>query len=284
MAIVGAGNLGRALAVALRGAGYEVDLMVTRSSGRSLKVARKLGAEIGARAVAGWDGDSPADLLWLCVPDGEIARVAARLAGKGSWRGRVVLHCSGALTSEELAPLQARGAAVASVHPLMTFVKGSQPSLAGVPFAVEGDAVAVRVARRAVRDVDGRAYSIRKSDKAAYHAWATFVSPLFTALLAASERVAAVAGVSQRDARGRVVPILRQTLANYARLGAAGAFSGPIVRGDVDTIRRHLRALRPVPRAREVYVALARAALATLPTRNQRALKRTLDSESPHRQ
>jgi predicted short-subunit dehydrogenase-like oxidoreductase (DUF2520 family) len=131
-----------------------------------------------------------------------------------------------------------------------------------------------------VQDVGGRAYSIRKKDKAAYHAWGTFASPLFTALLATTEHVASLAGVNRKAAKQRMIPILQQTLANYAAFGAAGAFSGPLVRGDVDSVKRHLRVLRGTPIACEVYGALARAALQYLPTKNKNALKQILDSTS----
>ena len=75
-----------------------------------------------------------------------------------------------------------------------------------------------------------------------------------------------------------MIPILQQTVANYAAFGAAGAFSGPIVRGDVDTVKRHLHVLRGVPAAREVYLGLARAVLQYLPVKNKSSLKRLLDS------
>jgi predicted short-subunit dehydrogenase-like oxidoreductase (DUF2520 family) len=99
---------------------------------------------------------------------------------------------------------------------------------------------------------------------------------LLTALLAASERVAGAAGVNRKAARERMLPILRQTLANYARLGAPGAFSGPIARGDVATVDKHLKVLLEVPAAREVYVALARSALRDLPAKNRAALEKIL--------
>lgn len=75
-----------------------------------------------------------------------------------------------------------------------------------------------------------------------------------------------------------MIPILLQTLANYAAFGPAGGFSGPIIRGDVDTVKRHLRVLRAAPVAREVYVSLAKAALAHLPGKNKKALRRELKS------
>jgi len=279
IAIVGAGNLGTALALTLRRAGYKIEAVIAHSRGASLKKARGLARQVGALVSVGPPAEMRAGIVWFCVPDDEIARAAGALAKKIRWRGKEALHSSGALTSDELDPLRRRGAAVASVHPLMTFVRGSQPSLATVPFAIEGDARAVRVASHIVRDVGGRAYSIRKKDKAAYHAWGAFASPLFTALLATSERVAASAGVTRKEARRRMIPILLQTLANYAAFGAAGAFSGPIVRGDVDTVKRHLRVLRGMPAVREVYSTLARAAMRYLPAKKKRSLKRILDPQ-----
>lgn len=277
IAIVGPGNLGTALAVSLRNAEFTIEVVVAHSRGESLKKGQSLARRVGAHATVDLTGVE-AELIWLCVPDSEIARTARAFAGRLQWKGRVVLHSSGALTSDELNPLRRKGAAVASVHPLMTFVRGSRPSLAGVPFAIEGDAAAVRMARRIVRALGGKPYSITKQDKAAYHAWGMFASPLLTALLATSEQVAAVAGVNSKEAARRMIPILQQTLANYAEFGAPGAFSGPIVRGDVETIRRHLRVLKSAPVAREVYSSLARAALEYLPRRNKNSLKRLLHS------
>jgi len=272
VAIVGAGNLGSALAVSLHRAGYTIESIVARARGASLKRAQKLAAEVGAAAAVSLSAKMRAEVVWFTVPDAKIARAARSFADKIEWKGKVAAHSSGALTSDELDVLRRRGAAVASVHPLMTFVRGSRAGLAGVPFAIEGDAKAVRVARRMVSDVGGESYAIRKRDKAAYHAWGTFASPLFDALLATTERVAAAAGVPRVEARRRIIPILLQTLANYAALGAAAAFSGPIVRGDVDTIKRHLRVLRDVPQAREVYAALATAALRYLPSKKRKEL------------
>jgi predicted short-subunit dehydrogenase-like oxidoreductase (DUF2520 family) len=277
VAIVGAGNLGTVLAQALRQAGYRIEAIIARSRGGSLKRAQRVGRQLGAYASTDLSAAARAQLIWFCVPDAQISRAARSVVDAREWKGIVVLHSSGALTSDELDVLRGRGAAVASVHPLMTFVRGSRPSFAGVPFALEGDAIALRVARRVVRDLGGRAYPIRKSDKAAYHAWGTFASPLFTALLATTEKVATLAGVSRKEAKRRMLPILQQTLTNYANFGATGAFSGPIVRGDVDTVKRHLRVLSGAPATRELYAELARAALYYLPAKHKNKLKKILD-------
>jgi predicted short-subunit dehydrogenase-like oxidoreductase (DUF2520 family) len=276
IAIVGAGNLGSALALSLRQAGYVIDAIVGRSGGTSLKQAHTLAKKVGAHVVVGRTLSLQARLVWFCVPDSAIEHVAQELARPIEWKGRIALHSSGALTSDELSMLRDRGAAVASAHPMMTFVRGSHPSLRGVPFAIEGDRAAVRAARQIVRDLGGEAFAIRKSDKAAYHAWGTFASPLFTALLATNEHVAALAGIDRLEAKRRMIPILRQTLENYASFDAGNAFSGPLIRGDVDTVNRHLRVLRRTPIAYNVYRSLALAAVAYLPGKHKAGMQRAL--------
>jgi predicted short-subunit dehydrogenase-like oxidoreductase (DUF2520 family) len=276
IAIVGAGNLAGALAVSLRAAGYGIEQIIARGSASPMRRARRLAREVGASASVAGRAQIQSGVVWFCVLDGAIARAAEALAEAANWRGKVALHSSGALASDELFVLQHRGAAVASVHPLMTFVRGSRPSLVDVPFAIEGSQKAVRAARAIVRDLRGQPFNIQKQHKAAYHAWGMFASPLLTALLAASERVAGAAGISRRTASERMLPILKQTLANYALLGAPGAFSGPIARGDLATVKQHLNVLRGIPGAREVYIALARAALRDLPAKNRAGLEKIL--------
>jgi predicted short-subunit dehydrogenase-like oxidoreductase (DUF2520 family) len=276
IAIVGAGNLANALAVPLRRAGYRIESVVGRSKPASRTKARTLAREVAARASTELPKDSRATVVWFCVPDGGIRKASQSVRDQIDWRGRIALHSSGVMTSDELDALRRRGAFVASAHPLMTFVRRSRPTLAGVPFAIEGDSPAVRIARRVVKDLGGRGYSIQKKEKAAYHAWGTFVSPLLTALMATAEQVAHASGISEKQSRERMIPILRQTLENYATLGASAGFSGPIVRGDIETVKRHWRALRGVPPARDVYRALLRAALQYLPAKNRAQLRRAV--------
>lgn len=269
--IVGPGRLGTALALALKGAGYSVTAIVTRRNALSQQKARSLAKRVGARMTA----STLPSVVWFCVPDRQIGN-AAKDFSEADWKGRIAFHASGALSSDELHVLRKKGAAVAAVHPLMTFVTGAVPSLRGVSFAIEGDARAVRTAREIVRKLGGEAFMIRKRDKPAYHAWGGFTSPLLVAMLVAGEQVAMSAGLSAVEARKRMLPILCQTIANYAELGPEKAFSGPIVRGDAETVSKHLRALARVPEAREVYLALARVALRHLPAEHKKELKKLL--------
>lgn len=275
IAIVGPGRLGNALAQELRRVGYRITEIVSRNSVASRRKASALAKKVHAVAAM----SSPAldaDLVWFCVPDREIAKAARHLAQCTNWKGKVAFHSSGALASDELQALRRRGAAIASVHPLMTFVRATVPSLQGISIALEGDARAVRVAREIADDLGAEAFSISKNRKSAYHAWGGFTSPLLIALLVTGERVARAAGLSPADARKKMLPIVRQTLANYAKLGPAGAFSGPIVRGDAQVVRKHVKELRKIPGAKDVYMALARAGLRYLPLRNRKELEKLL--------
>lgn len=274
IAIVGAGRLAAILAPALFSTGHTIPEIVSRRDTSSLRRARTLARKIGARAVVARNAGLNAKVIWFCVPDGKIREAAEELAHAGEWKGKIAFHSSGALPSDELSALRKRGAAVASVHPLMTFVSGSPPDLRCVPFALEGDRSAISVARRIIHGFHAKPLVIRKQDKVLYHAWGTFASPLLIALLATTEQVARASGVSIHAARKRMLPILNQTLANYAALGPAKAFSGPIVRGDAEVLRRQLAALKKVPEARKVYMALARSALIYLPAQNRAELRK----------
>ncbi len=270
--IVGAGNLAQALAPALRRAGYGITAVVVRDRADSRRRGRALARKVGVRVATA--GSLRSDVLWICVTDDAISPIARQMVAR--WSGRIALHSSGALSSDALAPLRNKGAAVASLHPMMTFVAGAAPSFAGVPFAVEGEPAAMRVARQIAKDLGGSVFSIASRAKTLYHALGAFSSPLVIATLALAERVGEAAGIPKRQVPRMIAPILRQTLRNYARAGAAKAFSGPIVRADLQTIRRHLQALRTIPGAREVYLALARSAVENLPVRDRAGLRKIL--------
>jgi predicted short-subunit dehydrogenase-like oxidoreductase (DUF2520 family) len=278
IAIVGAGSLANSLVPALRESGYAITEIISRDAPRSRQSARKLAAKIGARAVTAQTATLEATLLWLCVPDRQIRAAAASLAVRPRGNVRFAFHSSGALTSRELDPLRKCGIATASVHPLMTFVPGPRPSLAGVPFALEGDSAATGIARQIVRDLGGASFALPASRKAAYHAWATMTSPLLLAFLVTLEDAARAAGLSREDSRHKSLPIIRQTLENYSRLGPGDSFSGPIVRGDVETVAKHLSVLTRHQDARAVYLALARSAMLRLPVTNRRKLGKLLQN------
>jgi len=285
ISIVGAGSLASFLAPALAETGYTIAEIIVRHRPKSLARAHMLARKVNARAVTLENAALDAQLLWFCVPDRAIRVAADALADRAATLGaerarassrslatRVAFHSSGALLSRELKTLRNAGFSVASVHPLMTFVPGARPSLAGVPFALEGDTAATKLARRIVHDLQGESFMLAARKKAAYHAWATMTSPLLLAYWVTLEDAARGAGLTRETARRMSLPIIQQTLENYRNLGPKHSFSGPFIRGDAATVAKHLALLKNRPNGRAVYIALARAALGKLPVRNRKQL------------
>src|SRR3954463_946626 len=215
IAIVGAGNLARALAPALREAGYRVREVASRDGKAARARAAAVARAAGARAVTLSDAKLDADVVWLCVSDSAIAEVAREIARRRDWKGKVALHSSGALASDELSALRRRGASVGSVHPMMTFVGTARVKLSGLTFAVEGDARAAAVAGRIVTARGGEASPTGKATKPLYHALGSFSSPLLVMLLAQAEQVGRAAGLSTAQTRKVMRAILQRTIANY---------------------------------------------------------------------
>jgi predicted short-subunit dehydrogenase-like oxidoreductase (DUF2520 family) len=264
----------------LPSAGYVVKFIAARAKSIASRETTGLAGRLKAQLVTLGKEPLDSDVIWITVPDDAIAATAMQLARSQDWRGKIVFHSSGALTSDDLAPLREKGAKVASVHPGMTFVRGPAPQMHGVAFALEGDPAATRLAKEIVEGLGGTPYAIHKRNKVLYHAFGSFASPMVIALMASLERVARAAGIKPADIKTMMVPLLLQTLRNYLQHDAASAFSGPLVRGDVATVRRHLKELQVVPEARAVYIALAESALKNLPVKNRKAMARELKSRS----
>ena len=282
--IVGAGSLAQALATLLPEAGYRVDEIVTRRNSRRKDSARKLARKVDAQLVT-VESASWSDIVWLAVSDGAIADTAKSLASLTDWKGKVVLHSSGALSSKELAPLRRRGAYVASAHPMMTFVPGAVPKMSGVVWTLEGDSRAVSAVRQVLKRLGGKAVPIDPKYKPLYHAFGAFLSPLLVTYLDAASQLALASGISRRDVAALMRPIVEQTLQNlFANVqvesGSGKAFSGPLIRGDVSTIESHMRALKRTPNVRNLYAALVSTALRSgLPVKNKAAISRAISRE-----
>ncbi len=309
VSLVGLGNWGTALARALFAAGIPLREIIVRTlregdrrlakqwksqlvnleempqagNGGTAAIRKSAKRNFAKRNHAKLD----AEIFWICTPDAAIAATAKELTRRFADQQRnlpvgarhrppIVLHSSGALSSAALASLRKVGASLASVHPLMTVPHRRATSLLGVPFAIEGDAEAVRVARRLVRQLGGVPFSIRAQDKAMYHAFATFTSPLLTALLAAAQAAGQQSGLSKAEAKRRMRPIVERTVANFFAGGAAPILSGPVARGDVATVARHLEVLQANAALREIYRALQSFAVIALPGKNKVALQKAL--------
>jgi len=271
--IIGPGSLGGALAETLHRFGYEIDEILYRGNpNRAKNIARRS----GGKAISFDDANLRSTLVWICVGDADIKTTAQALRKRTNWKGKIVFHSSGALSSDELAALRKAGASVAAVHPMMSFVRSAEPSFVGVSFALEGDAAAVMLAGAISKQLGGRSFPLKKKDKPLYHALGAFSSPLLISQLAAAERIGKKLGLKPEQTRSVIAPILLKTIRNYVEHGPAAAFSGPIRRGDVDTIARNVASLKHVRGTAEIYRALARIAAADLPAENRKQIKKLL--------
>ncbi|MEB2310648.1 MAG: DUF2520 domain-containing protein [Sorangiineae bacterium] len=244
IAIIGAGKVGGALARALRAAGAQV----------TLRAARR---RLPARPIA-------AELLVLAVRDHAITPLAHELARAGSVRSATaVVHLSGALGPEALAPLAERAAGVGQAHPMLSFAApGAAPALPGAHWLLTGDPAAVRAARRMARLLRMRAHEWPGVDRALYHAAGGLVANGVAALAAAGAELLERAGVPPHEAPRLLGPLIESVGANVLRLGLPEALSGPVRRGDAAAIRAHLARIGArAPGVLPLYLALARAQL-----------------------
>lgn len=232
LAIVGAGRVGGSLAAAAERAGLRV-----------LTAGREDAASVAADA----------DAAVLAVPDSEIASVAETLA-PAIGRLRLVGHTSGATELGALAPVLDAGGEAFSVHPLQT-IPDTTTDFTGCPAAIAGSSPsAVRFARALAQRLEMVAFEIDDADRATYHAAAAMASNF---LIALEESAAGLLGSLTPDARGLLTPLVLRTAANWSERGG-DALTGPIARGDSETVERHREALRErAPELVPMYEVLA---------------------------
>ena len=242
VSIIGAGRVGQALARRAGEVGFDIIDVVNGSLRSARKAARFIGA--GTALAAAKAPLRPADLFLIATPDDQV-EAAVELLRRSTVPAAVAFHSSGALTSAVLGPLTERGFAVASCHPLQSFADPARAlgRLDKTHFCIEGEAGAVRAARRFVRAIGGHPFEIRTEMKGLYHAAATMSSGGVTALLDVTLELLARCGLGERQAREVLLPLVEGTLANIAAVGTARALTGPVRRGDVHTVARHRHAL-----------------------------------------
>lgn len=267
--IVGAGAVGTALGVALSRAGWSVAAVASRDEPRRERFRALVpGARAFAEATALLD---EVELIILAVPDDAIPTLAADLRMYG---GQAMVHTSGALGAEVLEPARAAGTQIGAFHPLVAFADTERAvaAMQGATVAVEGDDQLASLLATMAEAIGATAVRLTPGSKAAYHAAAMLAAGGVVALLDAIAELGRVAGLDEPGALAIYGGLVEQTLGNARALGIARALTGPMVRGDVGTIRRHVAALErsapdvlPLYRAiaeREIAIAEARGALA----------------------
>jgi predicted short-subunit dehydrogenase-like oxidoreductase (DUF2520 family) len=283
--IVGAGRLGTVLGSALVRRGWPVEVIVDRNARAARGSRRIIGRGRASTSLAA--AAKARGVVIIAVPDDAMAAVASALARSGgSWAGRDVFHTSGLLPAKILAPLAERGARVASLHPVQAFPRKDAPAsvFKGITWGVEGDPEAIETAERIVRRLRGNVLLLSEKDKPLYHAACALASNALIALEWTAADLLRRAGLSEEAAAGTLSPLLQGTLQNVKSIGLEKALTGPILRGDVATVHKHLKALGGDAGTRQVYKALGKqtlrlAAKSGLPAGRVRALKRLLEGK-----
>src|SRR5215470_5658746 len=244
LGFIGAGRVGTGLALAFARAGRPVVAIASRSTASARRLARRIR---GARALASpQEAADAADLVFLTVPDDAIEPVASSIR----WRAEsACAHCSGAGDLDLLRKPAMDGARVGGFHPLLMF---GEP---GKSLDLRGCAVAIAGAEPLA--------SLPEGGRALYHAAANFSGAFAIALIQETVALWKKLGISEADARGALLPLLRGSVDNFEKLGAPGALGSVVARGDVGTIRRHLEVLaKNAPESLELYRLLS---LRTIP-------------------
>jgi predicted short-subunit dehydrogenase-like oxidoreductase (DUF2520 family) len=254
--VIGAGRVGTALAVALRRAGHRITAASAVSSASRERVDRYLSGTVVLQPA---DVVAAADLVLLTVPDDALAGLVAGLAATGApLAGRMLAHTSGRHGLAVLEPATELGALPLALHPVMTFTGRADDAdkLAGISFGVTAPAVLRPAAEVLVMEMGGEPVFLAEADRGLYHAALAGAANHLVTQVVQAEDLLSRAGVAQ-PAR-MLGPLLSAALDNALRLGDAG-LTGPVARGDAETVAGHVDALRAdAPEALPAYLALAR--------------------------
>ena len=255
--VVGAGRVGAVLAAALRDAGHEISAVAGESEASRTRIATLLP---GVRVDKPTAVSRSCDLLLLTVPDDMLANVVSMLAASGAIReGQYVVHTSGKHGLAVLEPAAAAGAHVLAMHPAMTFTGTAVdlPRLGGCAFGVTAGPDTSALAEQLVAELGGRAVWVAEEHRTLYHAGLAHGSNHLVTLVAQAMDLLRAGGST--DPAATLRPLLTAALDNALTSGD-DALTGPVVRGDVETVRAHLRDIAASsPSTLESYVALARA-------------------------
>jgi predicted short-subunit dehydrogenase-like oxidoreductase (DUF2520 family) len=260
IAIVGCGTVGTALGQLLAQAGHVIVGVSARHKESAEKAARKVGTKRCSEIP--WDITVGAQVVFITTPDDAIEKTCQDISDKNGFdNAAVVLHCSGALSSEILASARTCHASVASLHPLQSFASVEQAVhlVPGSYCAIEGDPPALATARQMVGDLGGIVMEIKKGAKTLYHAAAVVASNYLVTLVHVAQALNKNVGLSPHVSFKALQPLIKGTLKNIEARGIPDALTGPICRGDIATVQAHLASMkREAPELLDAYRALGR--------------------------
>jgi predicted short-subunit dehydrogenase-like oxidoreductase (DUF2520 family) len=264
LSCIGAGRAGKTLCKLLAGQQSRFDISIQQIINRSRVSAEEAIAFIGqGQPAEGFENLSPANIWLIATPDDAISAVSQSLMTSGVLRsGDIVFHCSGSLSSEVLSTTTI-GAYGASVHPIHSFAnpKNSLVDFSGTACGIEGDTGASEILTELFSLIGGKCFSLDPDKKALYHAATVMACNNLISLLSLSQRMLEAADVESGAAGHLLQPLIENSLSNFFRSGDVGALTGPISRGDSDTVAAHLKSLKDHPQWQRIYSSLGEIAV-----------------------
>jgi predicted short-subunit dehydrogenase-like oxidoreductase (DUF2520 family) len=250
VAIIGAGRVGSSVGFLLNRAGYAVTAVAARTGASAQKGAAFIGGGEPTTDVV--QAASKAEIVFITTPDGAIRDCCDMISSGGGFKpGSLAVHMFGGRSLELLDAAKASGAYRAVIHPLQSVPSPAQgiKNLPGSYFRIEADPEALETAREIVKSLGGielvmPKWSSDKESAALYHAGAVTVSNYFVALVDYGLQFYQALGADKQETLKALLPLVKGTLQNMEALGTADALTGPIARGDIETIRGHIEAIR----------------------------------------
>lgn len=256
---IGAGVVGTALAIAIERLGYSVVAAASRTKASAKALAARVD---GCEAVeSSQDVADRASLVFLTTPDDAIETVAESVRWS---QGQGVVHCCGVKPAEALGAAKRQGAMVGTFHPFQTFASVDQAleDLRGITYGIEAEGELLQSLESLAIALGGKPVQIPADARAAYHASAIIACGYMVALAEAGAGLWEAAGLSRQDGLDALVPLMRATVDNIGKQGTIQAFTGPLVRGDIGTVRLHIETLqRYAPHLISLYCRLGLEAL-----------------------
>ena len=259
VSIIGVGRLGGALALALSKKGYSIENLVVRKRETAEKIADNINPKPQILISDETEKLAGSETIFIATQDSEIESVADDLAGKLSNKP-FVFHTSGSLSSRVLRSLSEIGCAVGSIHPLVSVSDSflGAGSFKGVFFCLEGEREAIALAEKIVGDLQGKSFAVETKFKTLYHASALTAAGHLTALISIAVEMLAACGLSGEKAQEVLMPLVKSTIENLETQTPPAALTGTFARADVETMKKHLAAIKETlaPELLEVYLQL----------------------------
>lgn len=258
ISVIGLGGLGTVLTKTLIRADFPVKSIFNRTENKAEALATSTG--IHKWGAFPFSLDELGNLIFVTVPDSSIKVVAGKLAqieDGSAFKGRTVIHCSGSESADLLSQLKSKGAAVASFHPLQTFNKQSQPDVfKGIYFSLQGDEEVFPLLQQIARRLGAQTLEVTQEQKSRLHAAAVTGSNYLNALLQSAVEIGATGGLSSAKVKEALFPLIKTTMQNISEFSFEKSLTGPIKRGDVSTVEKHLALLEGQDELKKLYGVL----------------------------